>query len=577
MLDLLAAAPTVPADRAAYLALVGHDAQRQALDPDGALLALAYRAAVPEVRERLRAVIARAGDADVIRVVVTGDQRDRVAEMSYDELDYLGHRLAEHRRWAELRRLALDLPLAAAMATARLVPAEQRTGEAGALLTALAGYSPTRLRATLERLPRQKVISTRRAGTTRASFSPDQAEVAVITSQIARQLTTVTETIQVGTGEKTLLFREQIASEDWCGVRDVTSFAHLGDEIFLMKKSLSDPSKISITRVRPRCEKIPLEGPQIVSNLGRASTGVVAFTVSGFAFIDRGSAHLRHLPVPRIAKAVEEVNGSQGSIPTESALQAGLHITTSPDTRLIAIATPQRLLLLDELGTVLDEKRAKWNVPTFLTPDSLALAERWTKHLRKAWRRSGSSEAPRDIGRLEGWAAIEALRGFSLDAIFAQTIGCRGFLSFIAGDPLLQPLPESQRRRIGGWGHRLVAVSPYADMVAAEKHEGGRTLGSGGMGSGPPPSPVSTWLEVHSPFLPSVPGALEPPLLHATRQQWHHVRELRRRIGDPDVREILELLDGCLAHRFEGDIALGADFLPAAGPTDIALDRGPAE
>ncbi|WP_155058009.1 hypothetical protein [Streptomyces blattellae] len=32
------------------------------------------------------------GDTDVIRVVATGDgQRERIAGMSYDELDHLGH------------------------------------------------------------------------------------------------------------------------------------------------------------------------------------------------------------------------------------------------------------------------------------------------------------------------------------------------------------------------------------------------------------------------------------------------------------------------------------------------------
>ncbi|MGP3970103.1 hypothetical protein [Streptomyces sp. 6N223] len=45
MRDLLAAAAAEPRDRAAYLTLIGQDAQRQALAPDGSLLALAYRAA----------------------------------------------------------------------------------------------------------------------------------------------------------------------------------------------------------------------------------------------------------------------------------------------------------------------------------------------------------------------------------------------------------------------------------------------------------------------------------------------------------------------------------------------------
>ncbi|GGK94110.1 hypothetical protein GCM10010094_63700 [Streptomyces flaveus] len=106
VLDLLVVGPQEPADRAAYLTLLGQREQRQAMDPDGALLALAYRAAEPDVRERLCTAMAAEGEADVIRVVVTGDRRDRIAEMSDDELDYLGHELPDHRRWDELRRLA---------------------------------------------------------------------------------------------------------------------------------------------------------------------------------------------------------------------------------------------------------------------------------------------------------------------------------------------------------------------------------------------------------------------------------------------------------------------------------------
>lgn len=53
VLELLAVAPAEPADRAAYLVLIGQGAQHRALDPDGSLPTLAYRTAVPETRERL--------------------------------------------------------------------------------------------------------------------------------------------------------------------------------------------------------------------------------------------------------------------------------------------------------------------------------------------------------------------------------------------------------------------------------------------------------------------------------------------------------------------------------------------
>jgi hypothetical protein len=106
VLALLAGAPDEPADRAAYLVLIGQPAHHAALDPDSTLLALAYRAAPPDVRARLRAALAAAGDSEVIRVVVTGEARDRLGELSYDELDYLRWQLAERQGWNGLRRLA---------------------------------------------------------------------------------------------------------------------------------------------------------------------------------------------------------------------------------------------------------------------------------------------------------------------------------------------------------------------------------------------------------------------------------------------------------------------------------------
>lgn len=180
VLDLLAVAPEEPADRAVFLTLIGQRGQRRALDPDGALLALAYEAAGPEVRERLRAAMAAEGDGDAVRAVVTGEQRDRVAGMSREDLDYLGRQLAEHGRFDELRRLALDLPPAEAVAAARLLPPRERTGDTAAFLTALAERSPERLRATVDRLPRESVtLHEIEASYLRASFSPDSSELAV--------------------------------------------------------------------------------------------------------------------------------------------------------------------------------------------------------------------------------------------------------------------------------------------------------------------------------------------------------------------------------------------------------------
>lgn len=183
--ELVAVAPQETAD-AAYLVLIGQSAQYRALDPDGSLPALAYRAAAAQARARLRTVMASEGDAEVIRVMVTGDRRDRIAEMSTDELDYVRHQLARHQSRDELRRLTLDLPPAEAAEAARLLPERERTGGAADSLSMLAERSPEQLRALVGRLPRVRLITHSTPGNRLpASFSPDASELAV--TSVVRQ------------------------------------------------------------------------------------------------------------------------------------------------------------------------------------------------------------------------------------------------------------------------------------------------------------------------------------------------------------------------------------------------------
>jgi hypothetical protein len=79
--------------------------------------------------------------------------------------------------------------------------------------------------------------------------------------------------------------------------------------------------------------------------------------------------------------------------------------------------------------------------------------------------------------------------------------------------------------------------------------------------------------EVHSPHLPCARELLERPMLHSGPQDLERVRAVRAKVGDPAVRDALDLLATCLAERFGGDIALadGTGAVPTAGATDIAL------
>ncbi|WP_155059141.1 hypothetical protein [Streptomyces blattellae] len=234
--DLLAVAPSEPADQAAYLTLIGQPAQRQALDPDGSLLALAYRAATPGLRGRLRTVMAAEGDGEVIRVVVTGDRRDRIAEMTYDELDYLAHHLAERQDWAELRRLTRDLPPAKAAAAAALLPVPERAGGVAEVLSGASVRSPGQLRDLVDRLPQKPLITHVVSAEVpawyyRASFSPDTSELALRYGRSKLNLSSelCVETLRIGTGEVTRHFDGKALSRQETG----NSVLHLGDEILV--------------------------------------------------------------------------------------------------------------------------------------------------------------------------------------------------------------------------------------------------------------------------------------------------------------------------------------------------------
>jgi hypothetical protein len=62
-------------------------------------------------------------------------------------------------------------------------------------------------------------------------------------------------------------------------------------------------------------------------------------------------------------------------------------------------------------------------------------------------------------------------------------------------------------------------------------------------------------------------------LVRSTPRDLQRVRELRAGIGDPAVRNALDLLATCLGERFGGDIALGdgTGAISAGDATDIAL------
>ena len=113
-------APEQDGPRALFHVLTGQAAQHRAADPDGTLLAAAYRAAEEPARAAVREALAEAGDLDLARAVLVARDRDRVAPQAGEERRYLARQLADHRDWAGLWRLAKELPLAEAVTATRL-------------------------------------------------------------------------------------------------------------------------------------------------------------------------------------------------------------------------------------------------------------------------------------------------------------------------------------------------------------------------------------------------------------------------------------------------------------------------
>jgi hypothetical protein len=551
VLDLLTAAPSEPADRAAYLTLIGQGAQRQALDPDGSLLALAYRAAAPEARERLRTAMAAEGDADVIRVVVSGDQRDRIAEMSDGELDYLGHHLAEHRQWDELRRLIRDLPVARAVAAAQLLPVAEYPGNDAGLFSMLAEQSARQLLATVERLPVTRLITHETGGSyLGASLSPDLSEVALRYGIWKRgQHNEIhVETLRIGTGETTHRFRGDPPRD----VDSGNSILHLGDEILVRLED--EDHRYQIVRVAPDLRA--LGSSSALSDMRRSSGGAVLVCPGGLAFVDPGAHTLRLLEIPRFKNSSRSFAVSDASCT----------LTTFPEDRLVAVYRRQQISVVNEDGTVLHQTKKNAGsmsgfspALSFLTPDSLVL------HMNESYPPLGLTEiwkfpskgparrTARHTGAIPKRWPYEEWQGKRLDDSFARRIYNNADAHRV--DPIAPWIQRSSE--VSPPLLRLLGRSPGGDMYFTE------ALASG-----------LQRLEVHSPHLPDARALLERPLLHSTPADLRRVLELRPKIGDLAVREALDLLVAVLSERFGGDVALGSSTaVPRGGPTDIALGK----
>jgi hypothetical protein len=97
--------------RALFFVLTGEHERYEALDPDGTLLAAAYRVASEATREVLRHTMLGLGAVDMVHVIADRPDRD----LTEAEADYLVGQLAGAGDWAGLWRLLPTVPLAGAV------------------------------------------------------------------------------------------------------------------------------------------------------------------------------------------------------------------------------------------------------------------------------------------------------------------------------------------------------------------------------------------------------------------------------------------------------------------------------
>jgi hypothetical protein len=177
--------PAGGAERALFYGLTGQGAQRRAADPDGALLAVAYRGADHAVRSALREALAAAGDLTLARTLAVSARSSRAVPLTAEERRYLVGQLAARADWDGLWRLALDLPLADAVAATRSIPGGWRPrDEAGRqLLARLASSRPEAVTAVVDAAV--TCINLDQHDKLRCDFSPDGSQVAVTTHWMA--------------------------------------------------------------------------------------------------------------------------------------------------------------------------------------------------------------------------------------------------------------------------------------------------------------------------------------------------------------------------------------------------------
>jgi hypothetical protein len=175
-------APGDAVQRALFYMLTGQPAQYRAADPDGSLLASAYRGADEPTRAAVREALA--GSGYLVQLVACSRSASRAADLTVDERSYLTRQVADRRDWDRLWRLLRDLPLEEALAAMALFEEGWRPGTQPEreLFARLDQASPRALADARHALAEGDAVSVAIYGEPVAgSFSPDGGRLTVAT------------------------------------------------------------------------------------------------------------------------------------------------------------------------------------------------------------------------------------------------------------------------------------------------------------------------------------------------------------------------------------------------------------
>jgi hypothetical protein len=528
-------APDDQIQRALFFALTGQAGQERALDPDGSLLATAYRAAEPPTRAALRQAMAGAGHLDLARVVGSAG---RATPMTAEESDYLVRELAGRRDWPALWRLVQDLPLAsAAMAVRRFDAGWRPASDAGrAFFDRLASVPPDAIGGARGALARTGTIYMDVPGWACAgSFSPDGRRLVVIVSLDRKRGRPNCEAcvFELPSGR---MIEHYDADFDGSG-----PVVHVGDA-FVVKTSSGKLVRSS------RGFSQPLRRP----------VGYIAALAqygSGFAALRTETADDGYLSRVLICDRLGEV---KRSVTSDGGFDSGpIWLAVEPGTGRLALGRARHFCVLDPSAhrVIASPPRITGVTITgacFLGPGRLiTLGRHMNRLVLETWRRHEDRLVSETEWRYESEPHHSQTHEIVPVPEFGEVmIRHGGSVMYLDGGTLAE---------VTDWRPLM-----GTDGLALWSKAGGGTYALGRWGA----------VEVADTSAAAVLALVDRPQTQLRPSDLAAVNRAAPFFGaDREARLLEGLLRACLEHRFGSEVALGS-AIASAGPVDIALSAG---